>query len=150
MVSNKDYAELSKHKWCASKLSYGGFAATRDVSGKTVFMHRVVMNAPKELEVDHKNHDTLDNRPANLRLCTSSQNQRNMISKTGSSRYKGVCWYKRDKIWQVQIKINGKMKYLGRFESEIEAAEAYNKKAVELFGDFAYTNFREKRNENQT
>ena len=142
IVSGEDFTELSKHKWCAAKLTYGGFAAVRDVFGKTVYMHRVIMNATKGIQVDHKNHDTLDNRRANLRLATRFQNQHNAKRRSDSfSQYKGVSWHKRIKKWIVGIKLNNHRYHLGYFISEIEAALAYDKKAKELFGEFAHTNF---------
>jgi hypothetical protein len=68
------------------------------------------------------------------------------VYKRGTSKYKGVYWDKNNKKWMSRIKINKKTKYLGRFKSEKEAAEVYNKAAVELFGEFAYLNKIKKEN----
>jgi outer membrane protein assembly factor BamD (BamD/ComL family) len=60
--------------------------------------------------------------------------------KGSSSKYKGVAWHKRHKKWNAQIQINGKQKHLGYFTSEEEAALAYNKEAIKLFGEHALIN----------
>lgn len=143
LVDNEDYEELSKYKWCASKLHYGGFIAIRGVwvNGKTIniSMHRQIMNVPKGLDIDHKNHETLDNRRCNLRKATSSQNHMNSRKRKGcSSRFKGVSWHKLTRKWRAYICLNGKICHLGLFINEIDAAKAYDKKAKELFGEFAY------------
>lgn len=106
-------------------------------------MHREIMNAPKGMVVDHIDGNGLNNRKSNLRICTQAQNNLNSRPKRNcSSRYKGVSFYKRDKIWQVQIFHNSRTIFLGRFDDEIEAALAYDRKAAELFGEFAYLNFK--------
>ncbi len=90
IVSAEDYDRLAQHKWCAVK-GRDTFYAKRVSKGRVVSMHREIMRAPKGVVCDHKNHDGLDNRKSNLRLCTSAQNQYNKMAKKGcSSRYKGV------------------------------------------------------------
>lgn len=79
IVDDEDYEELSKHKWYAN---VGGTAphlvyARGTINGKKVRMHRVIMKTTENLVVDHKNHDTLDNRKKNLRNCTQKENQEN-------------------------------------------------------------------------
>ena len=114
------------------------------INGKrtTQRMHRLIMNCPKGLLVDHKNHDGLDNRKCNLRLCTNAENQYNQkpLQKKTSSQYRGINWQKRIGKWDVWIQLNGKSIFLGSFSNEIEAAKAYDKKAKELFGEFAHLN----------
>jgi hypothetical protein len=105
-------------------------------------MHRMVVNAPKGLFVDHINHNGLDNRKANLRICTNLQNLRNKRPKTGcTSEYKGVHWCKGRNKFRANIYLNKKAIHLGYFHDEIAAAKAYDEKARELFGEFAYLNF---------
>lgn len=107
-------------------------------------MHRMIMNASKGFVVDHINHNGLDNRKANLRLVTNAQNSYNRpcFKKKGSpSQYKGVYWSKRDNKWQVQISCKGKVKTIGQFKDEIQAAKAYDKAAKKYHGEFAYLNF---------
>lgn len=118
-------------------------------------MHRAVLfaavrprrngSAPKGLICDHKNHDGLDNRRSNLRLCTPSQNSQNRRKQPGcASRHKGVCLSGRLKNkWQAAIWLNGIRINLGHFDNELTAGIAYDRMAGKLFGDFAYLNFPE-------
>ena len=101
------------------------------------------------LVVDHINHDPLDNTRANLRVCTQGQNMKNQKKnkrKDGnptSSKYKGVYkWqYKKTIKFKSTIWNNGEQKYLGYFDTEIEAAMAYDEAAREKHGVFAALNF---------
>lgn len=105
-------------------------------------MHREIMDVPKHLVCDHINHNGLDNRKNNLRTCTRQQNTHNQKPrKKGTSKYKGVDWNKRQKKWRARIYYRGKCHYLGYFNNEIDAALTYDKKAKELFGEFACLNF---------
>lgn len=105
-------------------------------------MHRAILNVPKGYKTDHRNHNGLDNRKQNLRIATNSENQQNQkIRKNGTSQYKGVSWNSKHKLWYAQIKLNNKVKWLGDYKNEIEAAKAYDEAAKELFGEFALTNF---------
>lgn len=107
-------------------------------------VHRVLLDAKQGEIVDHINHNTLDNRKCNLRICTNSENQRNTRSRRNStSKYKGVQYRKDSKKWRARITCTEKGYRdfnIGTFCSEIEAAKAYNKKARELFGEFAFLN----------
>jgi len=108
-------------------------------------MHRVIMRAPKGVMCDHRNHNGLDNRKSNLRLCTSAQNQYNKKPKKDcASKYKGVVRRKDCKKWRAKIGFKGKRIHLGYFDDEMDAAMAYDDKAIELFGEFAYLNFPER------
>jgi hypothetical protein len=105
-------------------------------------MHRFLLNAPAGVLVDHRDCNGLNNRKANLRLCTNKENTRNSRPYLkGSSRFKGVCWGKKAKKYIAQITVDGKRYLLGYFHDEIEAAVVYDIKAMELFGEFAYLNF---------
>jgi len=101
-------------------------------------MHRLIMNAQPGEQVDHINHNTLDNRKPELRLCTKSQNQHNVGKRQdNTSGFKGVTWHKRDQKWQARIMKSGKDKHLGNFDTPELAYEAYCRAAAELHGQFA-------------
>jgi HNH endonuclease/AP2 domain len=109
--------------------------------GRTSLMHREITNAPKGLVVDHKNHQTVDNRRSNLRVCTVRENNLNCRGQSStSSRFKGVAWEKRSGKWKVITGKTYEKVYLGAFDCEIEAARTYNKYAKEHYGPMAYLN----------
>ncbi len=150
LVDDEDYDWLNQWKWCAAKQGRR-YYATRNTpyvdrrQGKppSIFMHRLIMNTPDGKEVDHKNHNAIDNRKINLRICTRSENMANVRPGVNSaSRYKGVSRTGRqNQTWRSRIMYHRKTIYLGFYFTEIEAAKAYDVKAKELFGEFAYTNF---------
>lgn len=146
IVDDEDYYELNKQKW----YWLNGYAAHKGyVNGKQthIFMHRIIMAAPSEKEVDHikKYDDFVDNRKENLRLCTPVQNHQNSrkTKKAVTSRLKGVSWHSFSKKYEVCIKFQDKPYRLGYFTSEIFAAQVYDAAAVKLFGEFALTNFKQ-------
>jgi len=142
IVDAEDCDLLSSYKWCAVKKDQTWYAYTLTIEGKRLPMHRLIMDEPKGLFVDHRDHNGLNNRKTNLRLCTKKQNQENRRpNRGGTSKYKGVHWCNTYKKFRARICHNGKRIHLGYFEDEIEAAKAYDKKARELFGEFAYLNF---------
>jgi len=108
-----------------------------EVDGK--LLHRIIMNPPKGLIVDHINHNGLDNRRSNLRLCTNSQNQMNRTkTRANTSGYKGVRYNKNTGKYQACITANKRNFYLGTFETAEEAVKAYRKAAKRLHGKFMY------------
>lgn len=142
LVDGKDYERLAKYKWHANKIGKT-YYAFNGRGRKQVSMHRLILGLTKGdgKLTDHQNHCGLDNRKCNIRICTHSENQHNLKSRKGSSKYKGVCWYKRRKKWYAYIHLGNKSIHLGSFYKEIDAARAYDQKAKELFGEFALTNF---------
>ena len=141
-VDDDDYEKFAIYRWYADSSRKSEIRAVRSINNKgkiiRVTLSRVIMNVSKEMKVDHINHDTLDNRKSNLRICTQAQNTRNRKKpNTNRSGYKGVCWVKNDRKWKSSV---GSY-YLGLFENKIDAAKAYDKKAKELFGEFAVLNF---------
>jgi hypothetical protein len=147
LVDDEDYERVSKYKWYAANEG-GSFYARRNVRntsckcGRTSqSMHRFILGCPDSW-IDHKNHNTLDNRRRNIRPCTRRQNYQNRLPlKARSSRYKGVSWHKCARRWQVRIRPGGKYIYLGHHRSQVRAAKAYDDAAKEHFGEFAYLNF---------
>ena len=140
IIDAADFEKVGHLKWYYSS---GGYACrTKKVNGKkrTVQLHRVLMDAPDKKQVDHINGDTLDNRSANLRLCTQAENKRNRKAIGGKSKYVGVRPGRRN-AWRAQIKTNGKYLYLGLYLTEKAAARAYDAAARKLYGEFASLNF---------
>lgn len=134
LVDDDDFTELNKNKWYAKKAGRT-FYATRNEKG--IRMHRVIMNPPKNMEVDHKDGDGLNNQKSNLRICTHSQNAKNKGKrKSNKSGYKGVCWDEHSKKWHAQIVFNKKTKHLGKFTSKLLAYEAYCKACKKYHGEF--------------
>jgi hypothetical protein len=113
-------------------------------SGPKLYMHRHLTGWKL---IDHINGDGLDNRRANLRQATTSQNmanrrkQQTFNGKPVSSQYLGVTWDKTNKAWRAQVKCDGKRYRLGLFKREVDAALAYDRQKRELFGEFARLNF---------
>ena len=147
LVDAEDYEWLIKKKWYADNTNRKIWYAKTNLSHAggakkaTAYMHRIILNPPKGMHIDHINHDTLDNRRSNLRICTAGQNRANEIKRDGfTSKYKGVSRCKQTGKWCVFIKINRKNRNLGRFPTQKEAALVYNKEAKKLFGEFALLN----------
>lgn len=155
IVNFEDYENIPvlKKKWFAkidekSGKYYALRYESKDKFGKrpVLYMHRVVVNAKETEDVDHWNHDTLDNRKNNLRRCSHAQNTKfkQKRKSTATSAFKGVRFRTDNgqKPWQSRISCDGKSYFLGHFKTEIEAAHAYDA-AAKMFGDFALLNFPE-------
>jgi len=147
-VDAEDFEWLSKWDWQAVEAKNGERRVRRQFreNGKMkhVSMHRVIMKAKKGQLTDHVNHDQLDNRKHNLRVCTHQQNCRNKkIQRNNKSGFKGVSFQKgggnRKKPWVAQISIDRKPIHLGYYLKPEDAYEAYKKAAKKYFGKFAYT-----------
>ena len=135
------FGYLSKYRWTIINKYYA--AAYMDIDGKKkqVLMHRFILGAECGKSTDHINGNCLDNRRANLRVCTNTENLRNRkIHKNNKCGFKGVYWEKTRAIWVVSLRFNKKHYTVGRFKNIIDAANAYNNKAIELFGEFARLN----------
>jgi hypothetical protein len=131
--------EILQYKWSVQSRRHGIYFAAK-ITGpngrkRIVFLHRLIMGEPKGKIVDHKFGNHFDNRRENLRICGNTENSRNAKKpKTNTSGFKGVT--KRGNKWEANIKFDGRLIYLGRYETAEEAAMIYNKKARELFGEF--------------
>jgi hypothetical protein len=149
-IDKEDFERVSKFKWSPSKDGERIYVKTRHRISPNKYtnfqLHRLVLNAPKGKDVDHINHNTLDNRKSNLRLCTRGENKINSLKKiTNKTGYKGVQLRKEmkgksDRVWRAVICKAGKIKNLGQFKSAKEAAIAYNETAKILHGEFACLN----------
>jgi hypothetical protein len=140
-----DYEKVSQYKWHAEFLGNNNYcyARTKTKDGR-ILMHRLISGAKKGDIVDHANHLTLDNRRENIRICTRQQNAINRNShKLSSSKYKGVHFEKETSKWSATIKTNNKSKRIGRFNTEEEAAIAYDQYARKIHGEFVCLNFPE-------
>ncbi len=146
LVDGEDFERLSKHKWYAHK-GRNTYYAMRNTPRRNdkqlkVYMHREILGLPKGIATDHRAGYGLDNRRVNLRPATNQQNQFNRRSqyRKKSSQYKSVFWHKRIKKWYARIMNNHKRYFLGYFDTEKDAALAYNQAATKYFGEFAKLN----------
>ncbi len=124
-----------------------GYVIMRGADGKRPNggrLSRAIMGNPTGLVVDHANHNKLDNRKCNLRICERSQNARNNLGHRtrNGSRFKGVCYNPAQKArpWRAYSSVHGKRIWFGYHATEVEAAMAYNRNAAQLFGEFACFN----------
>ncbi len=141
IVDAADYDWLSQYKWYAGKPTRAGkiYARRALPGGGDMFMHRMIMQPPKDKVVDHLNGNSLDNRRCNLLVCTQTENIQNSRPRRDSkSRFRGV--YPRGGKWYGRIKHKGQVYHVGTFDDEIEAAKARDRKARELYGEHAWRN----------
>jgi hypothetical protein len=152
IVDPEDFDTLNQYKWHIRRSNRSNtYYAARTITisrfnREVVSMHRFIMNAPDDFEVDHINGNGFDNRKANLRLATGFQNARNKSKRrnTKLSKYKGVKRNSSGK-WHAVINYNCKRIYLGTFETEEGAARAYDMAARKYHKEFARLNFPDSR-----
>ena len=142
-IDPEDEKMVSKHRWyyqIANKKS-GSYPYVYTMVGKHhLRLHRYLMDCPDGMVVDHINHDTLDNRRSNLRVCTPTQNKQNMKpQKSIQSKYKGVS-IKQNGKWQAAIMADTKFHYIGTFDTERDAAVAYNFASKMLHKEYGILN----------
>jgi hypothetical protein len=145
LVDDEVLCDLLPYKWFAhfnpdTNSFYALRKETKNRVQKAIQMSRQIMDAPKGMVVDHKNHNTLDNRKSNLRICTQSQNLMNR-GKTAANKsgFKGVRFNKSKKKWESSIKVMGKAFHLGTFSTPLEAYKEYCKACLKYHGAFANT-----------
>jgi hypothetical protein len=144
IVDEEDYTTLSQYKWFANRARYTFYAARNiNENGKktVVRMHRIIMSAEDDQQIDRINGDGLDNRRSNLRVASVISNQQNRTKHSGNFIYKGIS-FRSDilKHWRARITVNKQEIVLGYFETSLEAALAYDDAAKRFFGEFARTN----------
>lgn len=135
-IDEDDLDMVSKVRWRVHKNGYVTSLYRTGNKARMVRLHRLIMELPEGMQVDHINHDKLDNRKYNLRVCTQQQNSANARKTTRktTSKYKGIHYYKKCNLWRASISKT----HLGYFKTELEAKEAYDKAASKLFGEFFY------------
>jgi hypothetical protein len=142
IVDDQDYESLIGFRWCLHDCGY----AVRGGGHDKVYMHRQIMGFPK-FKVDHRDRNPLNNLRDNLRKATKSQNNWNYKPEHrhnhGQSRtgFVGVSWDSIRKRWKAYISANYKIRWLGRFDSDIEAAMVRDAAAIKMHGEFASLNF---------
>jgi hypothetical protein len=136
LVDDEDLPLVSRSRNWSPVQSGRHVYAIGYVGGKTVYMHRLITNAPKGMDVDHINHDSLDNRRANLRVCSHSENLLNRgpscVNKNGAMGVVKVTRNKKYTYWEARITVNGKRVYLGTFKNPNDAAAAYKNGRAKL------------------
>lgn len=137
IIDTEDLDIIKDHRWLPNGLGY--FVA--QIDGKTIRLHRLLMNAPKEKVVDHISKNKADNRKRNLRLCTHQQNIFNhKLNRNNTSGFSGVTYNKPNDRYIARITFHYQPIHLGCFDHPIEAAQAYNEAAMVLFGEYASLN----------
>ena len=132
LVSDEDFERLSQYSW---HLDSQGYAYTN------VSMHRLLMDFPKDMFIDHKDGNRINNQRENIRICTPAQNQHNRLKqKNNTTGYIGVSFKERYGYFS-SIRDKGKTKFIGYFKNPIHAAMAYDIWAKELRGEYAKLNF---------
>jgi hypothetical protein len=143
-VDDADYDYLNNFEWRIQRNKKHIYARTNQWLGngksKTIFMHRLLLNADKTDLIDHKDGNALNNQRQNLRICNSLQNNYN-ARHPGTSGYIGVHFNKKQGAFNASIQAKGKKLYLGSFDNPLEAALVRDEKAIELHGEFAKLNF---------
>ena len=143
IVDAEDFHEINKYKWHLGKQGYAKRTKTQTINGEkicqTIWIHKQLNQTPAGMVTDHINGNVLDNRKENLRSVEHYVNMHNR-GKTikNKSGFKGV--HQNCNKFEAGIRVNGKKIYLGLYNTAVQAALAYNKKATELFGDYANLN----------
>jgi hypothetical protein len=144
LVDDDDYDYLNQWRWYAHKDKNTFYALRKEARNmsriqKDIKMHRLIMNTPDGMQVDHIDHDGLNNQKSNLRNCTSAQNGKNRQC-NHNRKYKGV-YIVKDK-YVARIHVDGKNCLLGYYETEIEALQSYDNAALKYYGEFASLNLK--------
>ncbi len=146
-IDREDLDRVSAHKWRATKGTTGRLRVVTSIRGpkgvKTITLGKFLMDPPPGKQVyPRRFNDGLDYRKSNLIVCTLQERQRLLPKKRSktTSSYRGVSYSKADGRWRAGIEVDGRSINLGHFDTEEEAALAYNAAARHHFGDMAYQN----------
>lgn len=140
LVSDEDYELAMTQRWTIEKSGHTFYAMCK-IGEKKVRLHRFLLNPKSTHQVDHINHNGLDNRRENIRIVTKRQNTANRRKTAGSKRrYKGIHFDTRSRKWVAYVNYRKKRKYLGQYQTAREAAEAYNEAALKYYGSTAWLN----------
>lgn len=141
IIDAADIPLVEGWNWTAFVTTWTVYAMRWQPSGSkqsSLKLHRVIMDAPRGVKVDHINSNGLDNRRANLRLATDSENARNSRRRSdNTSGFKGVTRCKESRRWIAQISDRGGSRHIGRFDTPEAAHAAYLEAAARIYGDFA-------------
>jgi hypothetical protein len=141
LVDDDMFDYLNQWKWYYSHDGYAERKVYVNKKYKLLKMHREILGLSGAICTDHINRNTIDNRKENLRIANKSQNGANRsFNKNSLSGIKGVCFDKNRNKWRASIGFQNKWIHIGRYKNIEEAIGAYNNKAIELFGEFAYIN----------
>jgi predicted nucleic acid-binding Zn ribbon protein len=152
LIDVADWPLVVERKWHAQRHGRTLYACSESCDGSdergAISMHDLLMRPKPGRVVDHWDHDGLNNRRSNLRVCKQVQNTANRRKSdyrggNATSRFKGVSWDKRIRRWRAGIKIEGQTHYLGSHRSEEDAARAYDAAALRHYGEFAKLNLPE-------
>lgn len=139
LIDESDALLIDGASWCAAERQ-GTYYAQARIGGRLWYMHRFILGLPERRPlVDHRDGDGLNNQRSNLRIATNGQNGANRSAYGSTSRFKGVR-QRASGRWGAQITKDRQPVPLGTFDTEEEAAMAYNAAAIELHGDFAFLN----------
>lgn len=139
-ISDIDHEWVSKRRWCPHIYSASGKPYVRE-SNTSRYLHRMILQCPQTHRGDHRDGDGLNNQRPNLRIATYDQNNANRQG-WALSGFKGV--YREGSRCRARMTIDGVAHHLGTFDSEIEAAKAYDDAQYGRFGEFAWLNFPER------
>jgi hypothetical protein len=136
IIDKEDIERVCLYYWTAkySRAMDSYYVGSRFGDKKCLLIHRIITDCPSNLFVDHKNHNTLDNRKSNLRISTNSLNQQNQkgLKKNNKSGIRGVHWNKRGKTWEARVKVNQKIVFNKCFKDIHEAETAVKKARARL------------------